>query len=75
LRARARRWREAGLLTADPGVYLTTPHFTGYPAILVRLDRIAPDELEELLVEAWPARAPQRLAIYDEVTGRNRNRI
>jgi len=43
-------------------VYFTTPHFDGYPAILVRLDRIAVPELEELLVEAWLARAPKRLA-------------
>ena len=40
----------------------TTPHFNGYPAILVRLDRIDPAELWELLVEAWLARAPKRLA-------------
>jgi hypothetical protein len=40
----------------------TTPHFNGYPAVLVRLDRIAVPELEELLVEAWLARAPRRLA-------------
>jgi hypothetical protein len=50
-------------LLADPGdVYFTTPHFDGYPAILVRLDRIALPELEELLVEAWLSRAPRRLA-------------
>jgi hypothetical protein len=50
------------LLAEDPDVYFTTPHFTGYPAILVRLDRIAVPELEELIVEAWLARAPKRLA-------------
>jgi hypothetical protein len=50
------------LLAEDPGVFFTTPHFDGYPAVLVRLDRIAPDELEELIVEAWLDRAPQRLA-------------
>ena len=49
------------LLTDDPDVYFTTPHFNGYPAILVRLDRIAVAELEELIVEAWLARAPKRL--------------
>jgi hypothetical protein len=47
---------------ADPGVYFTTPHFNGYPAILVRLDRITVAELGELIVEAWLARAPKRLA-------------
>jgi hypothetical protein len=50
-------------LVADaPDVYFTTPHFDGYPAVLVRLERIALDELEELIVEAWLARAPKRLA-------------
>lgn len=43
-------------------MYFTTPHFDGYPAILVRLERIALDELEELIVEAWLVRAPKRLA-------------
>ncbi|MFD0206820.1 MULTISPECIES: MmcQ/YjbR family DNA-binding protein [Saccharothrix] len=50
------------LLTDDPTVYFTTPHFDGYPAILVRLDNISTDELEELVTEAWLCRAPKRLA-------------
>jgi hypothetical protein len=50
------------LLADDPNVYFTTPHFDGYPAVLVRLDEIKADELEELIVEAWLARAPKRLA-------------
>jgi hypothetical protein len=50
------------LLADDPDVYFTTPHFDGYPAVLVRLERIAVGELEELLVEAWLARAPKRVA-------------
>jgi hypothetical protein len=50
------------LLAADPDVYFTTPHFDGFPAVLVRLERIDPDELEELVVEAWLRRAPKRLA-------------
>ncbi len=50
------------LLGDDPNVFFTTPHFDGYPAILVRLEKIALDELEELIVEAWLARAPKRLA-------------
>jgi hypothetical protein len=50
------------LLRDDPTVYFTTPHFDGYAAILVRLDRIAVPELEELLIEAWLNRAPKRLA-------------
>jgi hypothetical protein len=50
------------LLADDSGVFFTTPHFEGYPAVLVRLERIALDELEELIVEAWLARAPKTLA-------------
>ncbi len=50
------------LLADDPDVYFTTPHFDGFPAVLVRLERIAPEELEELIRDAWLARAPRRLA-------------
>jgi hypothetical protein len=50
------------LVADDPDVFFTTPHFNGYPAVLIRLDRIGVPELEELLVEAWLDRAPKRLA-------------
>jgi hypothetical protein len=50
------------LLAADPHLYFTTPHFDGYPAVLARLESAALDDLEELIVEAWLARAPARLA-------------
>jgi hypothetical protein len=50
------------LLADDPDVYFTTPHFDGYPAVLVRLEEISTEELEELIVDAWLARAPKRLA-------------
>ncbi len=50
------------LLADDPGVYFTTPHFDGYPAVLVRLDAIPVPELTELVTEAWLDRAPKRLA-------------
>lgn len=49
------------LLADDPAVFFTTPHFDGYPAVLVRLDRIGLEELDEVIVEAWLARAPKRL--------------
>lgn len=50
------------LLGDDEGTFFTTPHFDGYSAILVRLDRIAVEGLDEVIVEAWLARAPKRLA-------------
>lgn len=50
-------------LLADPsGVFFTTPHFDGYPIVLVRLDAITAADLEEVVVEAWLARAPAKLA-------------
>ena len=50
------------LLADDPSVFFTTPHFDGYPAVLVRLERIGLEDLHEVIVEAWLARAPKRLA-------------
>jgi hypothetical protein len=50
------------LLADDPAVFFTTPHFDGYPAVLVRLDAIALDELQELVTEAWLVQAPKRVA-------------
>jgi hypothetical protein len=53
------------LLADDPDVFFTTPHFDGYPAILLRipdLARIDADELYDLVVEAWLTRAQKRVA-------------
>jgi hypothetical protein len=50
------------LIADDPGVYFTTPHFDGYPAVLVRLAEITVPELKELITEAWLAQAPKTLA-------------
>ena len=50
------------LLADDPDVFFTTPHFDGYPAVLVRLEQITAEDLEEVIVEAWLARAPKRIA-------------
>ena len=50
------------LIADNPGAFFTTPHFNGYPAILVRLDDISADELDELITDAWLAKAPKRLA-------------
>ncbi len=57
-----------GPIPTDADVYFTIPHFDGYPAILVLLDKIARAELEELIVEAWLSRAPKRLVKQWEST-------
>jgi len=49
------------LIDEDADVFFTTEHFTGYAAILVRLERIAVPRLDELIDAAWFARAPVRL--------------
>jgi hypothetical protein len=50
-------------LLADPsGVFFTIPHFDGFNAVLVLLDRIGLEELDEVVVEAWLCRAPRKLA-------------
>jgi hypothetical protein len=49
------------LLADESGVFFTTPHFDGYPAVLVRLRDIGLDLLTEVVIEAWLARAPKRL--------------
>lgn len=50
------------MIADDPAVYFTTPHFDGYAAVLVRLERLDDVELGELVVEAWLHRAPKTIA-------------
>jgi hypothetical protein len=59
------------LLNDDPDIFFTTAHFDEYPAVLVQLERISVAELNEVIVEAWLARAPRRLvkAYVDENLG------
>lgn len=49
------------LLSSDAEKFFTEPHYNGYPAILVRLEKITPEELEELLTEAWKTVADRTL--------------
>jgi hypothetical protein len=49
------------LIGDAPRVFFTTSHFKGYPAVLVRLDRISVADLEEVVTEAWLVRAPKRV--------------
>jgi hypothetical protein len=53
------------LLADERRLFFTTPHFDGYPAVLMRiphLARVDRDGLEELVVEAWLTRAQRRVA-------------
>jgi hypothetical protein len=54
------------LLLADArGLFFTTPHFDGYPAVLLRIQdlaRLDRDELGDIVAEAWLTRAQKRVA-------------
>jgi hypothetical protein len=57
----------AELLAAAPDVYYVTDHYVGYTAVLVRMSRVAPDVLRDLLGMAHkfvaapaPRRTPSR---------------
>jgi hypothetical protein len=52
--------REA-LLQGQPDVFFSTPHYEGYPYVLVRLAAVDPVELGELLGEAWRVFAAKRV--------------
>jgi hypothetical protein len=46
-------------------VYFTTPHFNGYPAVLMRIPdmgRLDREELRDMVAEAWLTRAQKRVA-------------
>jgi hypothetical protein len=50
------------LIAEEPDVYFTTPHFDGYPAVLVILGAIGTQDLQQLITEAWLTQAPKKLA-------------
>jgi hypothetical protein len=50
------------VLAAQPGAFFTIPHFDGYAAVLIQLDRVAGPALREAITDAWLACAPRKLA-------------
>ncbi|WP_405165341.1 MmcQ/YjbR family DNA-binding protein [Nocardia sp. NBC_01499] len=52
--------KEALLASGDPAFY-TTPHYDGHPYILVDLNRVAPEQLREMLDDAWWLTAPPKV--------------
>ena len=63
--------KQALLASGDPAFY-TTPHYDGYPAILVDLDRVDAERLAELLDAAWWESAPARVRRQRERAGEGR---
>lgn len=49
------------LLAEHAPAVFTTEHYDGHASVLVRLDAVDPGLLEQLIHDAWQARAPRRL--------------
>src|SRR6476661_8556056 len=47
------------MLAADKMKFFTEPHYSGFPAVLVRLDAVTTADLKLLLAEAWRCQAPK----------------
>jgi hypothetical protein len=60
------------LLAEDPALFFTTSHFQGSASVLVRLEEIGKQDLEEIVTEAWFARAPPKLAAAEAQRPRGR---
>ena len=53
------------MLNDERGIFFTTPHWNGYPAVLMRirdLKRLGKRELADLVAEAWLTKAQKRVA-------------
>ena len=54
------------LLASDPEKFFTLPHYDGHASVLVRFGAVDPEELTELLTDAWRVRAPAKVrAVFD----------
>jgi hypothetical protein len=52
---------KAFLMETQPDVFYITDHYRGYPAVLVRLSKVHPSELREMIERCWHALAPKKL--------------
>lgn len=50
------------MLEGRPDLYFETPHYVGFPAVLVHLEAIDLQELRERIEDAWLIQAPKSLA-------------
>lgn len=49
------------MMSADPEKFYITDHYRNYPWILVRLSKVRPEELRDLLLGSWRRAAPKHL--------------
>ena len=62
LAVRVEREEKELILESNPDVYFTSSHYTGFPAVQIRVEAIERDELRERLEDAWLIQAPRKLA-------------
>ena len=61
------------LLHTQPAIFFITDHYRDYPAVLVRLPKVAKQQLKELIEAAWREYAPKRLVTqFDAAPSRHR---
>ena len=60
------------LMQLAPEIYFETEHYSGYPAVLVRLNVISRDELKERLEKSWMQVATKKM--LDEYWSRDLKR-
>ena len=58
---------QQALILGNPDVFFITQHYKGWPGVLVRLETVDPEQLAELIEDAWRVQAPKRLVkAFDE---------
>src|SRR5690242_13350921 len=55
------QWWPNAFSAANPEKFFTTDHYQGFPAVLVRLDKVDARERRELLTETWRCEAPRTM--------------
>jgi hypothetical protein len=54
--------QRAEMMAADPEKFYITDHYLNYPWMLVRMSKVRPDQLRDLLIGSWRRAAPKHLA-------------
>jgi len=49
------------MMSAAPEKFYITDHYLNYPWMLVRMSKVRPDELRDLLIGSWRRAAPKNL--------------
>lgn len=50
------------VLAGEPDAFFTIPHFDGYSAVLIQMNKVAKRALREALIDGWLACAPPTVA-------------